>query len=42
MMDFRTPQSATGSHFIYILPFSETEALVEFTAFSSVESYADT
>ena len=42
MMDFRTPQSATGSHFIYILPFSETEALVEFTAFSSVESYTDT
>jgi lycopene beta-cyclase len=42
MMDFRIPQSATGSHFIYILPFSETEALVEFTAFSSVESYADT
>jgi lycopene beta-cyclase len=41
MMDFRIPQSSTGSHFIYILPFSETEALVEFTAFSSVESYKD-
>ena len=42
MMDFRIPQSNTGSHFIYILPFSETEALVEFTAFSSIESYTDT
>jgi lycopene beta-cyclase len=42
MMDFRVPQSATGSHFIYILPFSETEALVEFTAFSTLESYTDT
>jgi lycopene beta-cyclase len=41
MMDFRIPQSATGSHFIYILPFSETEALVEFTAFSAVEEYAE-
>ncbi len=42
MMDFRVPQSSTGSHFIYILPFSETEALVEFTAFSTLESYTDT
>lgn len=42
MMDFRVPQSATGSHFVYILPFSETEALVEFTAFSTLESYTDT
>ena len=42
MMDFRVPQSTTGSHFIYILPFSETEALVEFTAFSTLESYTDT
>lgn len=34
LMDFRTSQ-AHGVHFIYLLPFSPTEALVESTYFSS-------
>ena len=33
LMDFRTDQSQ-GMHFIYLLPFSEREALVESTLFS--------
>ncbi len=32
-MDFRVPQ-IDGTCFIYILPYSETEALIEFTVFS--------
>jgi len=40
MMDFNIPQD-NASHFIYVLPFSETEALVEFTSFSAVDSYSD-
>jgi len=34
LMDFRVDQSQ-GMHFIYLLPFSETEALVESTLFSA-------
>ncbi len=34
LMDFRCDQSR-GIHFIYVLPFSDTEALVESTMFSS-------
>ena len=34
LMDFRVDQSQ-GLHFIYLLPFSETEALVESTLFTS-------
>ncbi|MFY8005498.1 MAG: lycopene cyclase family protein, partial [Chitinophagaceae bacterium] len=33
-MDFRVPQSA-GTTFVYVLPFSETKALVEYTFFTS-------
>jgi len=33
LMDFRTDQS-NGSTFFYVLPFSKTEALVEYTLFS--------
>ncbi len=33
LMDFRTGQ-ANGTAFFYVLPFSETEALVEYTLFS--------
>jgi lycopene beta-cyclase len=33
LMDFRTPQRGDG-RFFYVLPFSEKEALVEFTIFS--------
>ncbi len=33
LFDFRTPQHET-CRFVYILPFSETEALVEYTLFS--------
>ena len=33
LMDFRTDQSA-GATFFYVLPFSSTEALVEYTLFS--------
>ena len=42
LMDFRTVQSE-GSSFIYVMPFSKTEALVEYTLFSKtlleVEDY---
>lgn len=34
LMDFRVPQGEDGTHFFYVLPFSENEALVEFTSFS--------
>ena len=33
LMDFRVDQS-NGMHFIYLIPFSETEALVESTLFT--------
>lgn len=33
LMDFRTPQEQ-GSTFFYVLPFSTTEALIEYTLFS--------
>ncbi len=33
LMDFRMPQEK-GTTFVYLLPFSETEALVEFTLFT--------
>ncbi|MEU6894662.1 lycopene cyclase family protein [Streptomyces sp. NPDC046557] len=35
LMDFRTPQPTSGLSFGYVLPFSRTEALVEYTRFSS-------
>ncbi|WP_369206257.1 lycopene cyclase family protein [Streptomyces sp. PU-14G] len=34
LMDFRTPQPASGLSFCYLLPCSRTEALVEYTEFS--------
>ena len=34
LMDFRVDQSK-GMHFVYLLPYSETEALVESTIFST-------
>ncbi|MGW7192870.1 lycopene cyclase family protein, partial [Streptomyces sp. NPDC054838] len=34
LMDFRTPQPEPGLSFGYVLPFSRTEALVEYTQFS--------
>lgn len=34
LMDFRTPQKGSA-RFFYVLPFSSTEALVEYTIFSS-------
>lgn len=40
IMDFSVPQDG-AAHFMYVLPFSETEALVEFTSFSKVASYTD-
>ena len=40
MMDFNIPQG-DASHFMYVLPFSETEALIEFTSFSSIDSYTN-
>lgn len=40
IMDFSVPQDG-AAHFMYVLPFSETEALVEFTSFSNVDSYTD-
>ena len=33
LMDFRVPQEE-GTTFVYVMPFSETRALVEFTVFS--------
>lgn len=40
LMDFNIPQD-NASHFMYVLPFSETEALVEFTSFSALDCYSD-
>jgi lycopene beta-cyclase len=40
MMDFSVPQDG-AAHFMYVLPFSETEALIEFTSFSKIDSYSD-
>jgi|694.fasta_scaffold145326_3 lycopene beta-cyclase len=40
IMDFSVPQDG-AAHFMYVLPFSETEALIEFTSFSKVDSYTD-
>lgn len=40
IMDFNIPQDG-ASHFMYVLPFSDTEALVEFTSFSVVDSYTE-
>ena len=40
IMDFSIPQDG-AAHFMYVLPFSETEALIEFTSFSKVDSYTD-
>lgn len=40
IMDFSVPQDG-AAHFMYILPFSETEALIEFTSFSKVDAYTD-
>jgi lycopene beta-cyclase len=34
LMDFRVPQSR-GTSFVYLMPFSETEALIEYTEFSA-------
>jgi lycopene beta-cyclase len=35
LMDFRTQQSNSGINFIYVLPYSEREALIESTCFSA-------
>ncbi|MCB9080276.1 MAG: lycopene cyclase [Lewinellaceae bacterium] len=35
LMDFNVAQPDLGLHFMYVLPFSSTRALVEFTTFSS-------
>jgi lycopene beta-cyclase len=40
IMDFNIPQDG-AAHFMYVLPFSDTEALLEFTSFSKVDSYTD-
>lgn len=40
IMDFNIDQDL-ATHFMYVLPFSKTEALVEFTAFSEPDSYSD-
>lgn len=40
IMDFNIAQDQ-AAHFMYILPFSETEALIEFTSFSVLDSYSD-
>jgi len=40
IMDFNIDQGQ-AAHFMYVLPFSETEALVEFTSFSSMDHYSD-
>lgn len=34
LMDYRTPQVAGGVQFVYVLPYSETHALVEHTTFA--------
>ncbi len=40
LMDFSIEQGP-GANFMYVLPFSANTALVEFTAFSSAESYSE-
>lgn len=40
LMDFSIEQGP-GANFMYVLPFSANTALVEFTAFSSVEAYSE-
>jgi lycopene beta-cyclase len=40
IMDFNIAQDQ-AAHFIYVLPFSKTEALVEFTSFSVLDCYSD-
>lgn len=40
LMDFRVSQSE-GTTFVYVLPFSDTEALVEYTLFSPTELSAE-
>ncbi|MEY5069755.1 MAG: hypothetical protein RLZ47_1617 [Bacteroidota bacterium] len=40
LMDFSIEQGP-GANFMYVLPFSANTALVEFTAFSSAESYPE-
>jgi lycopene beta-cyclase len=40
IMDFNISQDQ-AAHFIYVLPFSKTEALVEFTSFSVLDCYSD-
>lgn len=40
LMDFNIAQDR-ASHFMYVLPFSETEALIEFTSFSKMNCYSD-
>jgi lycopene beta-cyclase len=39
-MDFNIPQDQ-AAHFMYVLPFSKTEALIEFTSFSKPDCYSD-
>ena len=40
LMDFNIDQDL-AAHFMYVLPFSETEALIEFTSFSAPDCYSD-
>jgi lycopene beta-cyclase len=40
IMDFNIPQDQ-AAHFMYVLPFSKTEALIEFTSFSKPDCYSD-
>lgn len=40
IMDFNIDQDQ-AAHFMYVLPFSSTEALIEFTSFSALDSYSD-
>ncbi len=40
IMDFNIEQDQ-AVHFMYVLPFSKTDALVEFTSFSALDCYSD-
>lgn len=40
LMDFDIAQDQ-AAHFMYVLPFSKTEALIEFTSFSALNCYTD-
>ncbi len=40
LMDFELEQNG-AAHFMYVLPFSATEALIEFTSFSQQKSYPE-